>query len=44
MTPWNGAGILCKQEQLKHEVIERLLELNDLALANSVIERVRTRR
>jgi hypothetical protein len=41
MTPWDGARILKEMEQLKHDLIERLLELDDLALANRVIERVR---
>jgi hypothetical protein len=41
MTPWDGARILKEMEQLKHDLIERLVEQSDLALAKSVIERVR---
>ena len=41
MTPWDGDRILGEMEQLKWDLIERLLELDDFTLANTVIERIK---
>jgi hypothetical protein len=41
MTPWDGNRILKEMEQLKHDLIERLVEQSDFEEANTVIERVK---
>jgi hypothetical protein len=41
MTPWDGGRIVAEMEQLKADLVERLVEQSDLTLAKSVIERVK---
>lgn len=41
MTPWDGLRIVAELEQLKADLVERLVEHSDMSEANRVIERVR---
>jgi hypothetical protein len=41
MTPWDGLRILKEMEQLKADLVERLVEQSDFTESKSVIERVR---